>query len=99
MAANTKYSAAPQRDSFEEANYTQAPPSYQAESSDANQGIFGAPREDDDNVPDDFKYGGSVAEATLPIRMQFVRKVYSILYVAASCSPTHTLPPLTSFFI
>jgi len=25
------------------------------------------------------KFGGSVAEATLPIRMQFIRKVYSIL--------------------
>ena len=25
------------------------------------------------------QFGGSVAEATLPIRMQFVRKVYSIL--------------------
>ena len=80
MAANTKYTPAPQRDSFEEGDYTQAPPSYQTESSGANQGgVFGAPREDDDNVPDDFKYGGSVAAATLPIRMQFVRKVYSIL--------------------
>ena len=81
MAANAKYTPAPQRDSFEEANYTQAPPSYQAESSNANPDIFAGPREDDDNVPDDFKYGGSVAEATLPIRMQFVRKVYSILFV------------------
>lgn len=25
------------------------------------------------------KFGGTVAEATLPIRMQFIRKVYSIL--------------------
>ena len=37
------------------------------------------PRSDDDNIPDDFKYGESVAEATLDIRMAFVRKVYSIL--------------------
>jgi hypothetical protein len=50
MAANTKYQPAPQRDSFEEANYTQAPPSYQAEPSHGN-----APRGEDDNVPDDFK--------------------------------------------
>lgn len=78
MAANTKYQAAPQRDSFEEANYTQAPPSYQAE---ASNNPFAAPRGEDDNVPDDFKFGGSVAEATLPVRMQFVRKVYSILTV------------------
>ncbi|KAK4690760.1 protein lifeguard, partial [Lecanoromycetidae sp. Uapishka_2] len=78
MAANTKYQAAPQRDSFDEPSpsYTQAPPSYQAQSSDP---MFGGPRGEDDNVPDDFKFGGSVSEATLPIRMQFIRKVYAIL--------------------
>ena len=93
MAANTKYQPAPQRDSFDEPSYSQAPPSYQAE---ANDPMLGAPRGEDDNVPDDFKvrgslclvltgsltcaqFGGSVAEATLPIRMQFVRKVYAIL--------------------
>ena len=93
MAANTKYQPAPQRDSFDEPSYSQAPPSYQAEASDP---MLGAPRGEDDNVPDDFKvkndrlfalaafltftqFGGSVAEATLPIRMQFVRKVYAIL--------------------
>lgn len=53
MAANTKYQAAPQRDSFEEPNYTQAPPSYQAEAS--NNTLLGQPRGEDDNVPDDFK--------------------------------------------
>ncbi|KAL8852706.1 MAG: hypothetical protein Q9221_002466 [Calogaya cf. arnoldii] len=79
MSANTKYQAAPQRDSFEEPNYTQAPPSYQAEAS--RDTLLGQPRGEDDNVPDDFKFGGSVAEATLPIRMQFIRKVYSILTV------------------
>ncbi|KAL8666032.1 MAG: hypothetical protein Q9202_001769 [Teloschistes flavicans] len=79
MAANTKYQAAPQRDSFEEPSYTQAPPSYQAEPS--RDTLLGQPRGEDDNIPDDFKFGGSVAEATLPIRMQFVRKVYSILTV------------------
>ncbi len=99
MAANTKYQPASQRDSFEESNYTQAPPSYQAEAQ-GNDGLLGAPRGEDDNVPDDFKvwtrftpglchspelqlivvqFGGSVAEATIPIRMQFIRKVYSIL--------------------
>jgi len=80
MAANTKYQAAPQRDSFEEGNYSQTPPSYQAEGSSHND-LLGGPRAEDDNLPDDFKFGGSVAEATLPIRMQFVRKVYSILTV------------------
>lgn len=74
MAANARYEPAPQRDSFEERAFTQPPPSYQA--TDSN-----APRAEGDNIPDDFKFGGSVAEATLPIRMQFVRKVYSILTV------------------
>ena len=77
MAATTKYQPAPQRDSFENGDYSQAPPSYQATNSTEP---FGAPRSEDDNVPDDFKYGGSIAEATMPIRMQFIRKVYSILY-------------------
>ena len=54
MAANTKYQPAPQRDSFEEGNYTEAPPSYQAESS-THEPNLGSPREEDDNVPDDFK--------------------------------------------
>ncbi|KAI9780544.1 MAG: hypothetical protein M1839_006662 [Geoglossum umbratile] len=83
MAANTKYSPAPQRDSLEETtNYTQAPPSYQAEGSGSQGGLYGGvPRSSDDNIPDDFKFGGSVAEATIDIRMQFVRKVYAILFV------------------
>lgn len=38
-----------------------------------------APRSSEDNVPDDFKFGGSVAEATVDIRHQFIRKVYTIL--------------------
>ena len=54
MAANTKYQAAPQRDSFEEESYTQAPPSYQAEPAHDDT-VLGAPRDEDDNVPDDFK--------------------------------------------
>ncbi|GAD95391.1 Bax Inhibitor family protein [Paecilomyces variotii No. 5] len=74
MAANTRYEPAPQRDSLEEHGY--APPTYEA-----TAGYGAAPRGEDDNVPDDFKFGGTVAEATLPIRMQFVRKVYSILTV------------------
>ncbi|OAA60244.1 bax inhibitor family protein [Niveomyces insectorum RCEF 264] len=41
----------------------------------------GAPRSSEDNLPDDFKFGGSVAEATVDIRNQFVRKVYAILSV------------------
>lgn len=49
MAANTKYTPAPQRDSLEEPSYSQAPPSYQAEP------LLGQERSEDDNVPDDFK--------------------------------------------
>ncbi|KAK2756547.1 hypothetical protein FQN54_005440 [Arachnomyces sp. PD_36] len=81
MAANTRYEPAPQRDSLDAQGYTQAPPSYQATTDPSDGLLGGSPRSEDDNVPDDFKFGGSVAEATLPIRMQFVRKVYSILSV------------------
>jgi hypothetical protein len=75
MAANSKYKPLATHEPVEEAasSYTQAPPSYQEE------GILGAARTEYDNMPDDFKFGGVVAEATLDIRMQFVRKVYSIL--------------------
>lgn len=31
------------------------------------------------NTDTGLQFGGSVAEATLPIRMQFIRKVYAIL--------------------
>ncbi|KAI9802584.1 MAG: hypothetical protein M1833_001657 [Piccolia ochrophora] len=82
MAANTKYQQAAQRDSLDETNeYTQPPPSYQAGPSGSGDALLGEPRSSDDNIPDDFKFGGSVAEATIDIRMQFVRKVYSILTV------------------
>lgn len=51
MAANTKYTPAPQRDSFEdEPHYSQAPPSYQAD-----EPVMGEARAEDDNIPDDFK--------------------------------------------
>ncbi|KAJ5104588.1 Protein lifeguard 4 [Penicillium alfredii] len=75
MAANARYTPAAQRDSFEDRPYTQPPPSYQATSD------FAEPRSEGDNVPDDFKFGGTVAEGTIDIRMQFVRKVYFILTV------------------
>ncbi|KIW71176.1 hypothetical protein PV04_03371 [Phialophora macrospora] len=79
MASSTKYQPAPQRDSLDEQHYPQAPPEYQAAGpSDVG---YGTPRAEDDNVPDDFKFGGSVSEATLDIRMQFIRKVYTILTV------------------
>jgi FtsH-binding integral membrane protein len=80
MASTTKYQPAPQADPED---YTQAPPTYQGPSSaqDEQAGLFGAPRSSEDNIPDDFKFGGSVAEATVDIRNQFVRKVYTILSV------------------
>ena len=54
--ANPKYAPAPQRDSFDEENqYSQPPPSYQAEASTNAALLSGIPREEDDNVPDDFK--------------------------------------------
>jgi len=86
MASTTKYTPAPQRDSFEEqGSFSQAPPAYQApaaaQQADDTDSLLGAPRGEDDNLPDDFKFGGSVAEATITIRHQFIRKVYSILTV------------------
>jgi protein lifeguard len=50
MAANAGYQPAPQRDSLEEpASFSHAPPTYEATAE--------SPREEDDNVPDDFKVG------------------------------------------
>ncbi|KAJ4311371.1 hypothetical protein N0V94_007974 [Neodidymelliopsis sp. IMI 364377] len=78
--AGPKYQNVPQRDSFEESSPSQAPPTYQAE--DPQQALLrGVARGEDDNLPDDFKFGGVVAEATLDIRMAFIRKVYAILTV------------------
>ncbi|KAK5339199.1 hypothetical protein LTR43_012537, partial [Exophiala xenobiotica] len=36
---------------------------------------------EDNNVPDGFKFGGPVSEATIDVRMSFIRKVYSIVTV------------------
>ncbi|KAL6705679.1 hypothetical protein ACN47E_006468 [Coniothyrium glycines] len=80
--AGPKYQNVPQRDSLDEAapSYSQAPPSYQA--TDAEEALLrGEPRGENDNIPDDFKFGGVVAEATIDIRMAFIRKVYAILTV------------------
>lgn len=77
MAANTKYTPAPQRDSFEEQQqpqpqgYTQAPPSYQAEP------LLGEARSEDDNVPDDFKacYNSQEHECNILTKMLLVRRL------------------------
>lgn len=56
MASTTKYQPAPQRDSLDEPEtFTQAPPSYQTAGPSANDGGYGTPRSEDDNIPDDFK--------------------------------------------
>lgn len=83
MSSNVKYTPAPQEDPDLHLQYTQPPPSYQAASSSSQDQelLFGAPRSSEDNIPDDFKFGGSVAEATVEIRNQFIRKVYTILTV------------------
>ncbi|KAF2199723.1 transmembrane BAX inhibitor motif-containing protein-like protein 4 [Delitschia confertaspora ATCC 74209] len=81
MAPNTKYQSVGQHDSLDEPQYSQAPPSYDAEASTQAALMGGVPRSEDDNIPDDFKFGGVVAEATLDIRMAFIRKVYAILTV------------------
>ncbi|KAF2139093.1 uncharacterized protein K452DRAFT_328418 [Aplosporella prunicola CBS 121167] len=82
MAANAKFQPVPQRDSLDdEQPFSQAPPAYDAEASTNAALMSGVARGEDDNLPDDFKFGGVVAEATLDIRMAFVRKVYAILTV------------------
>ncbi|CAH1759338.1 3404_t:CDS:2 [Entrophospora sp. SA101] len=65
--------------------YTEPPPAY---AQVPHVGTSAAAREPlldrevgDDDVPDDFKYGVSVSECDLSVRMAFVRKVYSILFV------------------
>jgi hypothetical protein len=57
MADTTKYTQARQRDSLDDAHYTQAPPSYedQPSSSRDEDALLGGPRNSEDNVPDDFK--------------------------------------------
>ncbi|KAK5945425.1 hypothetical protein PMZ80_002630 [Knufia obscura] len=80
MASSTKYQPAPQRDSLDEPSYSQQPPSYQAAGPSVAEGGYGsAGRSEDDNIPDDFKFGTSVSECDIAIRQQFVRKVYTIL--------------------
>jgi len=82
MSSNVKYTPAAQRDSFDESQYTQQPPSYEPSSSADQAALLGGGlRSSEDNIPDDFKFGGSVAEASIDIRMAFVRKVYAILSV------------------
>jgi len=60
------------------AMYTREPPQYADDETLLGGGV---PRSSEDNIPDDFKFGGCVAEGTIDIRHAFIRKVYSILTV------------------
>lgn len=66
MSGTAKYTPAPQEDPDAHVDYTQAPPSYQAESSAAQdqERLSGAPRSSEDNIPDDFKVGPGHLEST-----------------------------------
>ncbi len=58
MSGATKYTTAPQRDSFDDTTpYSQAPPAYadEAASSDEAALLGGGLRSSEDNIPDDFK--------------------------------------------
>lgn len=79
MSNNTKYQPAPQRDSFEESNYTQAPPSYQAETS-GHRDILEGPRSEDDNVPDDFKVrrSSSILQKSLMASEEMANSKFSL---------------------
>jgi len=96
--AGPKYQDIPQRDSLDNAapSYSQAPPSYQAANDPQEALLRGVPRGEDDNLPDDFKFGGVVAEATLDIRMAFVRKVYAILTVQLLATAAVSFVSMTS---
>ena len=91
MAGVTKYTAASQQDSLDDtALYYQAPPSYVNQ---APRNIEDNIPDDFKVSPvivgiefrggkaDLVQFGGTVAEATIDIRMAFVRKVYAILLV------------------
>ena len=62
--AGPKYTAAPQRDSLDDAaHYPQAPPSYQnapSSSRDQDTLLGGHPRSSEDDIPDDFKVYGEL---------------------------------------
>jgi protein lifeguard len=68
MASNTKYQPAPQSDPDD---YTHAPPAYAEGSAarDETQGLFGAPRNSEDNLPDDFKVGTNIARCKMNKQM------------------------------
>jgi hypothetical protein len=84
--SNTRYQPAPQRDSFEEQHYTQAPPSYQTQTGPSD-GLLGAPRGEDDNVPDDFK----VREEKNPLsRLRTMMMLTSLSSAAQSQRPLWT---------
>jgi len=64
------------------AKYTPVPTQAGPSAQDAMQSPQGGSSQTlANNVPDDFKYGCSVGQSDLAIRMAFVRKVYSILTV------------------
>ncbi|RKF58235.1 Protein lifeguard 4 [Golovinomyces cichoracearum] len=84
MAIDAKYSVAPQKDSLDNTYGSPAPPAYTDgpnSLTDDDAALFQGPRNSEDNLPDDFKFGSCVAEATVDIRMAFIRKVYAILTV------------------
>jgi len=60
------------------------PPSYEpAVAGSSTEPLLGEDRarHSDDDIPDDFKYGVSVSQSDIAIRMGFIRKVYGILFV------------------
>ncbi|KAH8147739.1 uncharacterized protein LAJ45_08204 [Morchella importuna] len=75
--ANTNTPSQPAAYGTNAGHYTRPPPAYGGDQSP----LLGSPRTSEDNIPDDFKYSTSVAEATIDIRHAFVRKVYAILTV------------------
>jgi len=73
--------ATPYRDS---SDLPRPPPSYEPGTTAAgpSEPLLGEDhsRHSDDDIPDDFKYGVSVSQSDISIRMGFIRKVYGILF-------------------
>jgi FtsH-binding integral membrane protein len=65
-------------------DFPRPPPTYEpiAGPAGSSEPLLGEERgrHSDDDIPDDFKYGVSVSQSDISIRMGFIRKVYGILF-------------------
>jgi FtsH-binding integral membrane protein len=88
MSLPPKYTDEPTLASPATKSYGAVPPSDQTEAllqnqatSSRSQGMAWTDQPASDDLPDDFKLGVNVIDCDAAIRLQFIRKVYSILFV------------------